>query len=720
MGFPFDLLRDERPSTPTRWPTREGLQFYYPFVARPYMLKHQVSEMDAIQMFIRHDYERKKEEEIAKDTIEMTKIVLLYRRIRFLDIYEGFIEGCLDLTGRHESRWTEYMEGFEEYIRDFDKLVPFIITVTRMEEYPWGDKYPVTEYELRARGDGLYSRWMQRWDIKQDEAYGCLHRSLLTHKLWKTKPKPKFQTLTLIDLPEDVLELVFDECSRPQLLAISKTCRALRWARGHCLMDSSITFSELKEQTIAQTLDPDSNPLPQLAPYLQTAYKRCMDRIAYHLENPKQCMRMQTLSVSFSWRWFPWRWDPGSDPLRPIDEVLHATMFKSLLGALRPLLKPEILCNLTHLHFGYTRFDVEGLSAICSLRKLRTMSFQDCSLERSGDMEALLQGETPPFVSPAINLELRFGYSDPPNTQWPILTLFPCVRNLSLVSFDGYNGLHFPDEVLHSKFRCINVLERLFVNCISDATIPHLASWLAERPSRHSDDVVDTLAYFKISNDYHLSEDAMRLLLTSLRSERLKVLALDGIKYQMGYPNFIEFLTQLFPNLYSLSLAVRANALQKSWRPVVWPEPSWAYAPRFAGFNCLEHFIWNYNTPVYDATPYPLERFERAVMGEVDQDQEEDWEHWSKVRDLLYFDDYERSAAPFAVHCPTLRTFSSDRLSPVCEITRDVDEGGVLRKVRIECLDGRMLFTAKGKRKSEKLREENPNYACMSDRWKDL
>ncbi|EFI28089.1 hypothetical protein CC1G_14116 [Coprinopsis cinerea okayama7 len=701
LGFPYDVTVDKPLTSPTEWPRRDGLEVNHSssMAQGPYMLIRQKAEMDMIERFYYLKFRMdEKGEEAEKLKLEfLTRRVLMHRRARFLDIYRGFVTGHLDLTGRHESRWNEFIDSFEEFMIDFARIAPFV-------EKAIGKPGSRVQYTVQQERQELYREWTQRWDVQDFEAKIVLGHYLAIYNLSLKKPQPKFQSLTLVDLPEDILVSIFDHCTVSQLVSLSQTCTALRWAQDHCHESCEFRFSTSDEKWALQ--GDRSHLAARVGPYASKCSMRSLKDIIHYISHREKCRRLKSLLVDWSWTI-----DPDAELHVVLDEVFQDGLFNLLYKHLRRLLDPSVLPQLTSLSLERVYLDATGFRGICSLPQLRSLSFSRCSLSGPEITEWFLESDEAPFTSPVVNLHLRFGPCDnPPANQWLLLPFFPNVRNLSFGGFRWQGAVHFPPAFLHSKFRCLDVLERLFVKEIAESSVPLLAEWLQSRRSAHSGNAGDKLTYFKLRNQIHIQDEPMQQLLVSLQSERLEALTIDGVHYRTAQPRMIEDIARLCPNIRALKLIVRANGLQQWARPVAWPKPSWAYAPTFEGFNRLQHFTWNYNTPVHESTPYPLEMFERAASGS-DTDTSFEWECVDE--DDLDFNDFERSVVPFAVYCPTLKTFALEYHEPLCEVIRERggDTSGI-DKIHVHCVDSK---------RREELLAENPDSSLEVEYgWPDL
>ncbi|EAU91891.1 hypothetical protein CC1G_04658 [Coprinopsis cinerea okayama7 len=698
----LDDLPDKSLTTPTKWPTKGNLEIVYPKDRKVLMLRYEEEEMEVIKWTVRAYLQSQDDPQESwdaeKEWNQMEYYVLQWQRRRFLRIYKGFIKGNLDLTGRHEQRWKDYMEGFEEYIRHFERLACVIEEVTTARKLR-GMEFPETSYRIKPEGEEILTQWARRWDVDEDNCFSELHASLEAYNLWMKRKEPKFQTLQFLDLPQEIFEEIFDRCERKTLLALSRTCKALKGARIHSLKSYSLKFSDWEEAYTLE-LDYDSDLLPQILPYLQKCRHRFIDRLEDFLSRHDQCQLVKSLRFNFNWT-FPG--DPhDANDLHPLVEE---PIFHRLFLQTSQLLSPARLPNISSLNLSSARLDGEFLAAICSFENLRTLTLIGGFVPPGETRDTLWSG-TPPFKSMVTNLHLGFTkLGIDPESLWLVLCCCPNVRNLSLEYFWTHDELQFPDQALHSKFRCIEVLERLAIRRLDPDTVPALAAWLSERPSRTADGAPSGLTHFKISNEYLIPQECMVPLVPSLRSNHMQAITLSGLEFQMAQPRLIEDIAELCPNLISLRLIARTNILQRRTRAIIWPQPSWAYAPALAGFRSLKHFGWNFDFIQFDATPYPLVEFERTELGE----------EWEPTWEEEWFKDAETSVMPFAAHCPSLRTLSSnDPPLSYYEIIRGRGDGNRngLKKSTVKKINS--LYTRPD------LTYDNPDFSGYLTQWPDL
>ncbi|EFI28091.1 hypothetical protein CC1G_14118 [Coprinopsis cinerea okayama7 len=720
------------------WPRKEGLKD----ITRPrptphvYLQIYERDEQDAIDDLIAQVLPGapKGSSDHYLRGAETCRHILLLRRMRFLRIYKGFVEGDLDLSGRHPGRWEEYIGEFEEFMRDFSALAPVIQPVETIHTTSSGQEIPIVSYGILREGMDAYRSFAMRWDIEEANAFLNLSQIILVYKLWERKLEPKFQRLNFLDLPGDVLDLILEECAREDLFSLSMTCKAMDWVKVHCLRE--MTFILGKEDMEPIAIDFASPAIPQLLPHLIKSRDKCVERIRDKRNSPHECHLIRKLWIDLSWnsRFI----SPGflvvSQGFHPIDEAVQKPIFEPIYEEVRRLLEPTVTPRLSSLSLTLVRLHLKDVRTICQIETLQSMSLFYCSFT-SEVITSLMEG-TETFVCNVKNLHLKFNdHLDLGDTLWHALCFCPVVRNLSLLDggFSMFEDqVNFPEEPLWSKFQCIHTLERL---SLTGLHIPHghrFIRWVLTRRGSPSIDANGdpnhqlNLTHFKISNARNIPDQVMYYFIWLLRSDKIKAFTLDAVESVSAGPYLIERLAEYYPNVESLKVTMRASDRQRVLKPAVWPGELWEYAEVFEDFRALRHFGWNHVVPMSAPTPAPLLHFERLAEdgGEGEEDGPEGGSgkeakgkesKWRCTEDELFFDDYHLTAAAFAASCPTLKTFVSNdlRTSPICEVVRDWKG----RPVRMEGVPIRCLRSRTGR---EDLMEDDLDYDCRLQMWPDI
>ncbi|SJL03105.1 uncharacterized protein ARMOST_06451 [Armillaria ostoyae] len=158
-------------------------------------------------------------------------IFKLVRLDTFFLTVEGFFTGQLaDLSGRHPHRFS-YIEPLWSLLRsDMDKLIPSAVeSFVTWEDFP-GETgtsvvYDMTDPEL---WEGFQSRWLTP---SQGEGFGFVLRNYnrVSKVMALCNYQPRLQTLRLLDLPDELLDLNFHwaDCAETAR-RLSATCYRMR------------------------------------------------------------------------------------------------------------------------------------------------------------------------------------------------------------------------------------------------------------------------------------------------------------------------------------------------------------------------------------------------------------------------------------------------------------------------------------------------------------
>ncbi|KAH6885475.1 hypothetical protein BKA70DRAFT_1574404 [Coprinopsis sp. MPI-PUGE-AT-0042] len=204
------------------------------------MLLHDQPEREAIWQLILADAPKTEAGGSLKPTdtvVQMYRSVRFWRHVRFLGTYKGFVKGKLDLTGRHPERWNEFILQFAEYMKQFEDLVPTLKathSTHKFEDYEFTD----TSYEIQD--PERYSQWIDRWELDGSRSKSIITATFTSRELYEQKLPPKLQQLQFLELPQELLEQIFDHCEKQDMVSLAKTCRSLKHSGyAHLLQTSS-------------------------------------------------------------------------------------------------------------------------------------------------------------------------------------------------------------------------------------------------------------------------------------------------------------------------------------------------------------------------------------------------------------------------------------------------------------------------------------------------
>ncbi|KAH6910257.1 hypothetical protein BKA70DRAFT_1560871 [Coprinopsis sp. MPI-PUGE-AT-0042] len=613
------------------------------------MLLYDEPERDAIWELMRvdvPDISGGKSMEPTEAVVSAYRSIRTWRHLRFLHTYKGFVEGNLDLTGRHAERWNEYLPEFEEYMEHFENLVP-TIEITHSVHKIMGYEFSEKSYELDDAE--RYVEWLDRWELDNSFSHSVIAGTFLCRELYKQKHPPKMQQLLLLGLPQELLEHIFDYCKQKDMASLSRTCSLLYHSGyAHLLRDLELGFDSYKYDLKAASKVPDGfdpegdeDSTPLILPILKNA----RDWLIQHAE--KLLARQHQL------------------------EFVKKAHFELNPRSVVPYWALQGLCISNELEGDLVdpvkRSLLKILPAFVNLQILELTNFE---LDQNA-VRNPMHVEDP--SSPIFVLQIGEWIMQ---SLWHTLCFCPSVRNLTIhdsSSKDLQRPVTFPPAEIWSKFKCsLRTIERVFIDGLGSRRQIEFFNWINTTRSTSNTSSPLALTHFKWVPSAKWRDIDVLTVLQALRSPSLRVLSLEGLPFELGQKSTVSFIAQCFPNLEALTLAIRANRRQWMTKVVNWRGPVWSFARTLTGFSCLEHFEWNHNIPPHTSTPSPFVKMEQhEVEGTFEKDG-----NLFYCWDDRYFDDYHLNAAPFAAYCPTLKTwvankgamFTSDQI--VCEIRR--------------------------------------------------
>ncbi|KAH6885473.1 hypothetical protein BKA70DRAFT_1574402 [Coprinopsis sp. MPI-PUGE-AT-0042] len=618
----------------------------------------------------------------AKQVIERYSSVRHWQMARFFDIYKGFIEGELDMSGRHEARWTEYLGELQEYMQDFATLAPSISQVLVQK----GWRRNKEKYIKYVTGDRrAYERFLKRWDLTTQITDFVLRKSFELQLIWEHRPRPIFQALTLDHLPQEVLELVYALCSRCELYALCQTSRDFYSSASRALwqkLDFCLYSARRTTPAVAnRDIDWELPVLPQILPSLQSAQAWFTRRIEPLHTRPDRCSQIKHLRLNID----PSSFVPSmiSGQLeRELDDELRQHFLHGLQREASRLLPLSI--GLTTLELTLFEFNNDALASLCLLVRLETLNLEACDFD--SDSSRVLVATSHGYSLSVINLHLAFDRkSQDISGLWHALCICPHIRNLSLLARTGHGGvnsLHFPLRHVREAFSCsIGSLERLSISGLSQLSFERFAVWIYKSRNTLPPDVPPALTHLKLAFNNAWSAQYLLGTLSLLRSTALVALSLDGIDYSLTGGKIFKAVSKHFPNTRGLTLIARQNNSQVVTKPVVWRLPIWRYARLLARLPKIEHFDWNNTIPADIATPASLKEMEQH---ETEPKLMPDGSPWWCFDDGI-FDDSHLDAAPFAADCPNLKTWATTgglyHRKSVYEIQGSAEMGGPSERI---------------------------------------
>ncbi|KAK1226690.1 hypothetical protein PQX77_010334 [Marasmius sp. AFHP31] len=576
-----------------------------------------------------------------------------YHVLRFFKTLEGFYIGTLDLSGRHVHRFVELTCTYLRLTDDLD-AVRKTVREDVCQDTTENRRYVMTDEEL-------WKRCRLKWKLPRVVDLGWLERQIQSMtKIMRDADggKPRFQKLCLMDLPTELLDMIFSAADVRKVRLLASTCKVLNSIGASHLHHTRImklSFSRIENLLRIGEEPPTTELLTHLAMEQSEELIRLIDFLTSRRDLTGA---IRNLTLCDEWKvqsrnvpaFRPHLSEPTFyDPIR--------NRFDTLLTSCR-----GVVC-LCISGFAITS---DWLRTISQLPKLRDLRLHCATIDDESVEGDILDGRIP--TSPQVaslqwhDLPSDEG-DDPPSREsgggglWHILLLLP-----NLVTFN-HNLSHGVGWLANAKIQeksdiLCRGLRKLSLDLIWGLVHPWLTGWLRSTRLRTASPC--TLTHFKLRTDRSISDGVILRLLECLHASPspLEVLVIEGIRD--GSVGLIERIAELFPDLIGLTLVRRENRLQRKTKLATWPYQSGEYALGLRGFRRLRYFGWNYRMDIYEATPSALLGFEeRALLGigVGGTDAQKNWsrpEMWSETADDEYFLDASTLALPFASCCPTL------------------------------------------------------------------
>ncbi|TFK56551.1 hypothetical protein OE88DRAFT_33157 [Heliocybe sulcata] len=602
--------------------------------------------------------------------------VVLWRTHRFLEVLKGFHTGSLDLTGRHQWRYDHYFLRWTSYLKDFLAVAEHTIVIERRSTFshPQKEQYVVTRPEvLRA----FEAKWRSPdWDFYlyplTKEVFGVVLAS----------PEAKLQRLLIIHLPTEMLHRIFMFASRSQATLLGSTCRRLRAISFEHIHKRLCLGFGLEHAGVPEARDRN---LDEVAKHDKYLFMKRTDALL-----SRDDIRQKTRYLQILDRWYSYRHSlaGGLQVLRFSNDNLYGVDINS--GFYTPIMTKVAIVitsclNLTELCLSHVILSQGVLEAVVSLPRLHTVKLEGCNM--GPDLRRL-----PIMFSPSetiVNLSLHHNILPRDNYwYWVFLSICPRVRNIgaSGVAPCGYFDIP-PSRQLRALYSPWGTLEQLSMENLHSVDISALALWIEEAKA----DFPLRLSHFKLRVQLPLEKNDLYRLIAALDGAPLQVLALSSIRY--AGTDLISRIAAAFTNLIGLTLVHRYQFVaQDDHRLYMWPHASWEYAPGLRGFKRLEHLGMNYYCPtIVDHLEDGLDFLGRGAFERMETGETYDWYPDLRTRENEL--DNATVARVFAVHCPSLKTFTLQglrRMYPTFDISRRSDGSPVVTAELIR-IDGEII-----------------------------
>ncbi|RDB19528.1 hypothetical protein Hypma_013410 [Hypsizygus marmoreus] len=589
---------------------------------------------------------------------------LFYRVLRFFKSVEGYHSGYLDLTGRHKPRYLALQARWSAYIADFLQLT------IHVEEYPseyvtWkGVQMPCIEY--RFKDPKVWEAFERKWKVPSAmwSYEGLLNNTAEVLRVISNHPQPQFQKLCLVDLPPEILDMIFQQASTAQARLLSSTCQWLNEVGRHYIFSSraltfAFPFERYREMAKA---DDRSAYLEQLA---RSSRDQVLSSTSFLLSRPDLMQKMRTLCITDQWSLdVVGGYLPGGFDVSSLEDGFHTAMYNSftkVLGA---------STNLTSIKFNSMTLTLDFFRCISQVPCLHTLDFARCHI-RSHVRQALESADENALSCSAYNLHL--SHTEQTSDLWHVMLACPRLRTLSADCLGGVMGLPVPDILYLCTF--FSTLEHFYLSSLSTDrdTLDILVIWLSAGPA------LKNLTHFKFATSLGVPDWRILVILTSLQAPSLRVLALEGLA-EAEFSLF-EGISECFPELVGLTLIRRASNRQSRTKQLIWPHPAWEYARYMGGFPHLQHFGWNYDDCYNYFSCESILRLEEGFYPEMNYAEI----LTSEQNEYLGADEY--TPRVFAAACPSLDTYASMEFTinwcisraPNGKISAQVPKGGRYR-----------------------------------------
>ncbi|KAK0193547.1 hypothetical protein F5146DRAFT_1031218 [Armillaria mellea] len=482
----------------------------------------------------------------------------IFRRLRleaFFLTLEGFYTGNSDLTGRHPDRFSYISSRWSLLHSDMCQLMPLTVQPVESSIDFIGETREDIVYTVADQA--LWERFQSKWLIPK-EGYSLVlgWTKRILELLSACDSQPKLQERTLLDLPNEILHLIFrrtrciDAARR-----LSATCRHL--------YDVSLPYIYLIFQRTSLTKK-DPHTKWKIS---STQSSDCLSRSHFLLTCPNITQRIEHVRITNGW--FIYMDYDFPDTFTP------ASFMPAIVQGICAVLRASTSLST----IGMSSYDLNEtfIQTFLALPHLHTLQLSRCFLSYN------VFGETK-VLHNVRNLSLRIFNETP--SLWNILTLCPNVHNLILFDLTE-TMLALSSNVIHFGNFCS--LRRFSLGSIEDGfdgpAVGLVVDWLNRATEHH-------LTHFKLSVREPASDAAFSLLLDALQPHPLEEFIFDGLLE--GRPVILDRISQSLPQLRSLRLFRRSSNRQRKTGHCDWLSPPWEYAQRLVSFSNLQYFGWNY------------------------------------------------------------------------------------------------------------------------------
>ncbi|KZT07739.1 uncharacterized protein LAESUDRAFT_104354 [Laetiporus sulphureus 93-53] len=291
-----------------------------------------------------------------------------YKMHRFFATFEGFHEGSLDLTGRHERRYMSLKSRMTSFLEDIEHLRLYSTRVEYVPSIPLSGQSVLFEYEIPSP---ILDPFMDKYKLTENSfSLRYLFRSADdVRKLLSSHPQPVFQKLLLADLPIELIHHIMELGDVDVARRLAATCRRFyEISSAHAYKSRQIVFDS------ALILNDDHPPPGSEAwgQYLHSAAhktrRKLFDDISFLSSRPDIIHRIRDFKIGCEWH---------SSILAKagleVESDAHIKFFVPIWRAVEDIL-PSIT-NVTRIVMCVVPLSKRMIHAIEMISTLRTLRF---------------------------------------------------------------------------------------------------------------------------------------------------------------------------------------------------------------------------------------------------------------------------------------------------------------------------------------------------------
>ncbi|KAG6815661.1 hypothetical protein H0H87_012572 [Tephrocybe sp. NHM501043] len=541
-------------------------------------------------------------------------------------------------------RFEEVDAAWKQYIIDFDNLAGY----AAKQKHNQTEGIDPTKHTLEE-DDDTWNNFRNKWKIPPNLRFSDLAlKTSFPRKSIETHQEPRFQRITLLDLPTEILDLSFRHASVGQARLLSATCRKLHnIGRTFGLCSRSLVL-DLPTDKWLPWLKPSENHKETMSQLAFAERERLVTSSNFLISRPDLLDKINVLAISDRWKDVLLMKDiPHKDLFLDLEEGrFHAPIYKNILRVLKSSR------NLTTLLIDHNEFSLTMIKHICALPQLHTLDVYACTIADKAEI-ALDDDVRRVLTSTSIqNLHIT-SPTDKLQNIWNTALMCPKLHTLS-VRADNRTLFVPPHENTHSRFDFFQTLQSLYLGQIHHVAVPFVVDWFNGVVQYASP---SNLTRLKIHNFFGLSDEHILQIMQPLKGAPLRVLSVDGLKQaRLGVFDAIH---RLFPDLISLSLC-RRGGRHVGRLSLRWPSPDWHYAERLSIFTQLKYFRWNGSFDLVTESPSDIIYLEEGFPNKdsAAEAKETDFDAIMQRWEDEFITDGPWVPLLFAIHCPSLQVIS--------------------------------------------------------------